>query len=662
MPYVALAGDGPGGVGDDDGASILVLWLDADLGHSCTDNVVCGAWTDQSGYGNNAATSGSAPKYQSNDADINSNGYMEFKDDGMAITEAVSLNPDDLCIFLALEDVDDMGSAADGGIICKTTDATYEDGYGIYVSNITGITVNAYVDDNEDNVCTATIAENTPVILCFNYDKDEGGTTELEFYEDNAAPSTDDYSTAITDVAVDMLIGKSHAGGTDFTSNIAEIIMYNRDLNDAERIIVSNYLSAKFAIALTSNDIYTEDDSGYDFEMIGIGQAASGENHTDSETDRLRIYGADDLGNGEYFMAAHDNGGTTSSASDVNTSEFDGRMEREWGCSEVGEVGTLDIRFDLSHLGNTITTSDLRLIIDTDGDGLFNDELESNSVSGATSIGGGIYEFTDVPAATLNDGDRFTIGLIAASTTSCFYTGPGCPVAKVEPTYSGDLTYSGPGGVGDINGTSSMVMWLNAEDLKEGNYIDGENVDTWWDRSGYNNDGTTDAYDYAGLNAPLYDNSEHNGRPSVYFDADNHEILEVDNVASMKPTTAMTVFGMYQPEACGNTCKWGAVMMIEDDDTWDADGYCFLCINGQGTDAYFFAESWMNGVQPAASPDFTDGTLYAIAMRADDTNDVEVYSNDGNVTASSGLGTGTITYDEALDIAIGGYTVTPVTN
>src|SRR5690606_16111605 len=75
-------------------------------------------------------------------------------------------------------------------------------------------------------------------------------------------------------------------------------------------------------------------------------------------------------------------------------------------------VGNLDVMFDLTDFG-PITASDLRLLIDHDGDGSFSD-------AGTLAIGGAIaqscnrYLFAGVPdgATGLTDGDRFTIGSI----------------------------------------------------------------------------------------------------------------------------------------------------------------------------------------------------------------------------------------------------------
>jgi hypothetical protein len=88
-----------------------------------------------------------------------------------------------------------------------------------------------------------------------------------------------------------------------------------------------------------------------------------------------------------------------------------GRLERVWRVSERNttgasavDVGAVDITFDLSGLGN-VDAAHLRLVVDTDLDGILADEIP---IAGATHAGGNLYRFSAVTA--LVDGARFTLG------------------------------------------------------------------------------------------------------------------------------------------------------------------------------------------------------------------------------------------------------------
>lgn len=77
------------------------------------------------------------------------------------------------------------------------------------------------------------------------------------------------------------------------------------------------------------------------------------------------------------------------------------RGEFERGAVNVGNV---DITFDMAGLG-PVTATDLRLLVDTDGDGLFADETP---IGGATNVSGTLYRFSNT--AALQNGYRFTLG------------------------------------------------------------------------------------------------------------------------------------------------------------------------------------------------------------------------------------------------------------
>lgn len=156
----------------------------------------------------------------------------------------------------------------------------------------------------------------------------------------------------------------------------------------------------------------------FDFEVAGIGRVDASNIHSDAQgTGIVRILNPGNLGNDEFLLWGHDNASTqASNLTDVPVG-VQGRMARVWRVSELSsasasvDVGSVDIRFDLSGLG-AVTASDLRLLIDTDNDGVFTDET---AISGASLVGGTVYQFSGVTAITNNV--RFTLGTINKSQT-----------------------------------------------------------------------------------------------------------------------------------------------------------------------------------------------------------------------------------------------------
>jgi hypothetical protein len=167
----------------------------------------------------------------------------------------------------------------------------------------------------------------------------------------------------------------------------------------------------KYALTLSVDDVYTMDNPGngnYDFEVAGIGQASDGSNHKDAKGIGVaRMWNPNDLGNGEFLMWGHDNAAITSTTSAVGTA-VDGtiiqeRLTRIWRISEVGEVGTVSISFDFSGVGGSPLGSNLRLLIDRDGDGFADNDI--TPIVG--SVSNGIAVFSNV---NFQNGDRFTLG------------------------------------------------------------------------------------------------------------------------------------------------------------------------------------------------------------------------------------------------------------
>jgi len=98
-----------------------------------------------------------------------------------------------------------------------------------------------------------------------------------------------------------------------------------------------------------------------------------------------------------------------------------GRLSRVWRVSETNgagvaaNVGTIDIQFDLSGL-EPITASDLRLLIDHDGDGIFS-EGGTLQKPGAIALACNRFLFQAIAGTEITHGDRFTIGTVNLSQT-----------------------------------------------------------------------------------------------------------------------------------------------------------------------------------------------------------------------------------------------------
>ncbi|HTI92535.1 MAG TPA: hypothetical protein VL727_18195, partial [Puia sp.] len=212
--------------------------------------------------------------------------------------------------------------------------------------------------------------------------------------------------------------------GRDFNGDIAEMMVFGTNINSAQRIIIDNYLSSKYGIPLTAGGIYTQGDvanGNFHFDVAGIGRIDAANISADGQGSGIvEMLNPSDLGDNEFLFWGH-NGGTTQASNTTDVpAGVQARFDRVWRVSERNtantadvDVGNVDIRFDLTGLGS-VTASDLRLLIDVNNDGQFIDEAP---ISGATGIGGNLYQFAAVPGASLTNNSRFTLGTINSTTT-----------------------------------------------------------------------------------------------------------------------------------------------------------------------------------------------------------------------------------------------------
>lgn len=202
--------------------------------------------------------------------------------------------------------------------------------------------------------------------------------------------------------------GIGRQGGETWNGDIAEVVVYSSDLNTAQRAIVSNYLSAKYATPLSvANDIYTMDtpaNGNFDYNVAGIGQASDGSNHKDAKgSGVVRMWNPNGLANGEFLIWGHNSLNFSGGNTDVDGVIIQERLNRVWRVSEVGDVGTVSLSVDLNGTLGTALGNNLRLLVDRDGDGFADNDV--TPVAG--SFSGTVVTFSGI---NLQNGDRFTIG------------------------------------------------------------------------------------------------------------------------------------------------------------------------------------------------------------------------------------------------------------
>ncbi|MCK5788650.1 MAG: hypothetical protein KAH32_06615, partial [Chlamydiia bacterium] len=225
-------------------------------------------------------------------------------------------------------------------------------------------------------------------------------------------------------------VNDNYATNQAHFGDFLEIIVYNIELNSAQRIIVGNYLAAKYALTI-SNDFYAFQ-STHSHELAGIGREDASNTHTSAQSsDLITISNASAMASdGEYVLFAHDDASISSwstTGSYYNTQ----KTAREWRIDETGDVGTVDFTLnedDLAALPSGYTK--YGIMIDADGDYTSGAKVYEMAGSGSD------YKATGVDIA---DGDYMCI--VAIKPTVQFSETSGYAEETINASATVELNY-----------------------------------------------------------------------------------------------------------------------------------------------------------------------------------------------------------------------------
>ncbi|EDP96500.1 hypothetical protein KAOT1_03787 [Kordia algicida OT-1] len=382
---------GPGGVGTNDGSSPLQLWLradDLDADELTNDNPSNGAsvstWNDFSGNGNNFISTGSNPPTY-NTGTFNSVDFLATSNNVMTPNSFQTFAGG--TIFFTL-------NGSDGGKFSNT----------LFNDSSRSLRLEQYFNTGrigytrygiQDHTSSLSSIFNSDGIL--SYDKQTGSN--------NITIGRNNTSTSLNISGSPLFIGTLGRNGVDEANyDMYEVIVYNSRLNTAQRIIVENYLSAKYGSINILNDLYSQDNSGngnFDHDVAGIGQATDGTNHTDSRgTGIVRINTPSALSNGDFLFWGEETKDPTYVFSNdpVNYTE---QLSSKWRVSKVNDLGTVTVAFDITgmDLSGKQSCQPLQLVVDNHSD-FSSPTVYDLTVVGTTATATGV---------SFTDGDYFTL-------------------------------------------------------------------------------------------------------------------------------------------------------------------------------------------------------------------------------------------------------------
>jgi len=349
-PIVALGQTGPAGVGNPTGASGQpenIYWLDAsDLGLSNNDPV--GSWSDKSGNGNDLSQTGVQRPDFKNESDANYD-FPAVSFDG--VEDFIPFNGNllvgtDYTILLVGARTSTGGQMIMGGSVGTANQNLhpYFNTNALH-SHQWGNDHNVAYTGGDGSVVNAT----TPNFGIFGFRLNSSlATAQRAMYQNGELIDTRNNNAQLS-AFVDATLGYRAAGNEYGDIKIAEMIIYADALNEAQQVIVQNYLASKYNITLDDNEFYAGDtpaNGDYDFNVRGIGQIAGDQILENNNAGFYINTGASLDANGEFLMFGDDN--TTNAASTANLgASVQERWAKTWF---VDKTGALDatIGFNIS--------------------------------------------------------------------------------------------------------------------------------------------------------------------------------------------------------------------------------------------------------------------------------------------------------------------------
>lgn len=405
---------GPGGVGT---SSNLQIWLDASQLTGLNDTDPVNTWSDVSGNGNDAIGGGSVPAY-STTGGATGNGMPSVYFDGAAqatVGSVAALSTDKVSWF-AVSDGDGTYSIGQRrGIIETETDMdpTYSHTWGTFLKKENGSQASS---NNFGRTSTNSIVWSLPPLYS------PGGlnnmminsafwraSDQINSKKDGVSGTTGSGANA-TFNHLSTVIGNRVFKSTEFFKGyIPEIIVFSEEINVTQDKLVTNYLAGKYGVTLGADIIYSHG-ATHKYEIAGIGceNSASSDEHLSAQGTGIVAMTSTGITSGAYLMWGHDNGGLSNSAVNVPTAYIASsglRLDQEWIVSEVSEVGSVTISFDLTGVEFGGVSNDYELLVDQDGDG----DFTNAQTYGSPTILGSVISFS-IDGTVLEDGYAFTIG------------------------------------------------------------------------------------------------------------------------------------------------------------------------------------------------------------------------------------------------------------
>lgn len=402
----------------DETAASLKAWYRADnVATATAHGTKVNRLYDLTGNGNDAIQmNGSYQPEQTKSALLNQQPVLQFN--GQLLDAAnLNINPS-VMPYLTVYAVATHRTGNMYSKIWGNDSGSYARGAGLHV-NASGATKLGYLSGGKVKEL-GTLTANQPLMLKTQYSPNNIQSSL------NAVAQAVDTDVTHVNGKTTFTIGNLNSLNTQpayhefWDGQVAEVLVFNALLSEAQQLVVENYLAARYNLSIpAARNLYSMDDAAngnFDHDVVGIGMAADNSAVFGSKgMGALQIQHPSDVQANEWLFWGH-NGAVVNSVGVADVpAGLVSRINRIWRASETGEVGTVDVVMSLDSIPGPVQAENLRLLIDTDGDGLFNDEQSVNG--GIAAVGQHLDSNTVVfRQVNLNNGQRFTIGSASYAT------------------------------------------------------------------------------------------------------------------------------------------------------------------------------------------------------------------------------------------------------
>jgi len=361
MPLRLFQQTGPAGVGT---SATNVFWLKADAGTSSTvNNTAISAWNDASGNGMNVTQTVAVqqPSFVVNV--INGFPAIQFDNVSTAGQNDKMLGPDSPILdntagytFFTVSRPQNFGDAR--VLVSKRTTVSVDQSFMLFYYNSNKFHVD--IQTTNDRYFTNTVyAVNNNYLIDVVYDGTLAAANRSKTYNEQALDITaTETSSFVPDNASPIIIGTTDASDPrPYGGYMSEIIIYRQALTTAPKIIVDNYLSAKYNIPLSANDKYVGDNpanGNYDREVAGVGKESTGSNPSFSASisGGITISTNSGLDNGDYILTGHSSIANFQSTVDIGgiSGPNPARWLRVWYADVTNTLTAINtnVEFDMS--------------------------------------------------------------------------------------------------------------------------------------------------------------------------------------------------------------------------------------------------------------------------------------------------------------------------